>query len=96
MTRFDALRAIIEIHDTGEGISSEHLEKIFDPFFTTKEPGQGTGLGLSVVHSILKRYQGNITVQSKPQVGTTFLIELPCPCAAEKKRRDKQTAEMQV
>jgi PAS domain S-box-containing protein len=87
---------LIEFSDTGVGIPEHHLHSIFNPFFTTKEPGQGTGLGLSVVHSIIKRYQGNITVQSKPQVGTTFLIELPCPCAAEKKRRDKQTAEMQV
>ena len=87
---------LIEFSDTGVGIPERHLHSIFNPFFTTKEPGQGTGLGLSVVHSIIKRYQGNITVQSKPQVGTTFLIELPCPCAAEKKRRDKQTAEMQV
>ncbi len=87
---------LIEFSDTGVGIPEHHLHNIFNPFFTTKEPGQGTGLGLSVVHSIIKRYQGNITVQSKPQVGTTFLIELPCPCAAEKKRRDKQTAEMQA
>ena len=87
---------LIEFSDTGVGIPENHLHSIFNPFFTTKEPGQGTGLGLSVVHSIIKRYQGNITVQSKPQVGTTFLIELPCPCATEKKRKDKQTAEMQV
>jgi len=87
---------LIEFSDTGVGIPEHHLHSIFNPFFTTKEPGQGTGLGLSVVHSIVKRYQGNITVQSKPKVGTTFLIELPCPSAAEKKRKDKQTAEMQV
>jgi len=87
---------LIECSDTGVGIPEHHLHSIFNPFFTTKEPGQGTGLGLSVVHSIVKRYQGNITVQSKPDAGTTFLIELPCPCAAERKRRDKQTAEVQV
>ena len=87
---------LIEFSDTGVGIPDHHLHSIFNPFFTTKEPGQGTGLGLSVVHSIIKRYEGNITVQSKPNAGTTFLIELPCPCVAEKKRKDKQTAEVQV
>jgi polar amino acid transport system substrate-binding protein len=84
---------VVEFSDTGVGISASHLNSIFNPFFTTKEPGQGTGLGLSVVHSIIKRYQGNITVQSKPGAGTTFRIELPCPCASEKRRKDKQPVE---
>ena len=86
---------LIECSDTGVGIPEHHLSSIFNPFFTTKEPGQGTGLGLSVVHSIIKRYQGNITVQSKLNVGTTFLIELPCPCATGKRRKDKQAAQLQ-
>jgi signal transduction histidine kinase len=80
---------VIEFSDTGIGIPAHHLNSIFNPFFTTKEPGQGTGLGLSVVHSVIKRYQGHITVDSKPNVGTTFFIELPCPCATEKRRREK-------
>jgi PAS domain S-box-containing protein len=87
---------LIEFSDTGVGIAAQHLNSIFNPFFTTKEPGQGTGLGLSVVHSIIKRYQGNISVQSKPLAGTTFLIALPCPCAAERRRKEKQTAELRV
>ena len=78
--RHDPTQVRIEFGDTGVGIAQEHLNDIFNPFFTTKEPGQGTGLGLSVVHSVLKRYQGNITVQSEPEQGTTFLIDLPCPC----------------
>jgi PAS domain S-box-containing protein len=85
---------VIELSDTGVGIPANHLNNIFNPFFTTKEPGQGTGLGLSVVHSVVKRYQGKITVQSKPGAGTTFRIELPCPCASEKRRKDKQTVEV--
>jgi PAS domain S-box-containing protein len=85
---------LLEFSDTGVGIPPQHLNSVFNPFFTTKEPGKGTGLGLSIVHSVIKRYQGNITVQSKPNIGTTFLIELPCPCAKDKKRREKQTAEV--
>lgn len=88
---------LLEFGDTGIGIAEEHLHSIFNPFFTTKEPGQGTGLGLSVVHSVVKRYRGNITVRSKLHVGTTFLIELPCPCAADKRQRDKSVVvEAQV
>jgi signal transduction histidine kinase len=87
---------ILEFSDSGVGISPQHLNSIFNPFFTTKDPGQGTGLGLSVVHSIIKRYQGKITVQSKPEGGTTFFIELPCPCATEKRRKEKPTVEAHV
>lgn len=76
----------IEVSDTGVGIEKEHLSDIFNPFFTTKDPGQGTGLGLSVVHSVIKRYQGNISVHSEPGKGTTFLIDLPCPCHKETKK----------
>ena len=90
-TQRDADRHVqIEFSDTGVGIAEDHLHRVFDPFFTTKEPGQGTGLGLSVVHSVIKRYQGNISVRSKVGEGTAFLIELPCPCATEKRRKEKQ------
>lgn len=76
--RFDRVR--LEIQDTGIGIPKQHLNDIFNPFYTTKAPGQGTGLGLSVVHSIVKRYRGEINVASEVGVGTTFAVELPCPC----------------
>lgn len=89
-------RVLIEFSDTGVGIPEDHLHRVFDPFFTTKEPGQGTGLGLSVVHSVIKRYQGNITVRSKMGEGTSFLIELPCPCATEKRRKEKQSVTARV
>ena len=81
--RNDQNHVSIEFSDTGVGIPEHQLNSIFNPFFTTKEPGQGTGLGLSIVHSVIKRYQGNISVQSNVNHGTTFLIELPCPCANE-------------
>ena len=89
-------RVILTFQDSGVGIAEEHLHRIFDPFFTTKEPGQGTGLGLSVVHSVLKRYNGNITVRSKVGEGSTFLIELPCPCASEKRRKEKRASEARI
>jgi PAS domain S-box-containing protein len=73
-------RMRLEIEDTGVGIAPENLHRIFDPFYTTKAPGQGTGLGLSVVHSVVRRHGGDIMVDSTPGVGTTFRIELPCPC----------------
>ena len=73
----------LEVRDTGVGIPSEHLQDIFNPFYTTKAPGQGTGLGLSVVHSILQRYHGEIRVASEVSVGTTFTIDLPCQCHAD-------------
>jgi signal transduction histidine kinase len=73
-------RVRLDVRDTGVGIAAVHLSNIFNPFYTTKEPGQGTGLGLSVVHSILQRYRGDIRVTSEVGTGTTFSIELPCPC----------------
>jgi two-component system NtrC family sensor kinase len=66
----------ITVKDTGKGIQPEFLSHIFDPFFSTKGEG-GTGLGLSVSYGIIKNHRGNIRVESKPGVGTTFTIELP-------------------
>ncbi len=67
----------VDITDTGTGIKPEDLEHIFDPFFTTKELGQGTGLGLSLVYSIIRTHGGRIEVQSQVGQGTTFSIFLP-------------------
>jgi len=65
----------IRIQDTGTGIALKHLEKIFDPYFTTKQTG--SGLGLASCHSIISKHNGNITVASELNVGTTFTILLP-------------------
>ena len=67
----------LTIADTGNGMSPEMLNRIYDPFFTTKQKGHGTGLGLSVVHGIVKNCKGDITVVSKVGLGTTFRIILP-------------------
>lgn len=67
----------IEVADTGEGIAPENLSRIFDPFFTTKKEGEGTGLGLSVSYSIVKKHGGRMEVRSAIGAGTTFSIFLP-------------------
>ena len=67
----------MKISDTGVGIAPEIIGSIFDPYFTTKGPGEGTGMGLAVVHGIIESYGGNITVESKPGQGTLFTIYLP-------------------
>jgi signal transduction histidine kinase len=66
---------VIEVHDTGSGISPEQKEQIFDPFFTTKETG--IGLGLVITHQIIEEHGGSIQVESEVGKGTQFLIRLP-------------------
>ncbi|RPJ51251.1 MAG: response regulator, partial [Acidobacteria bacterium] len=68
---------LAEVQDTGSGIPPENLERIFDPFFTTKPVGVGSGLGLSIVRTILAGYHGTIEVESELGRGTRFLIRLP-------------------
>lgn len=65
------------IHDNGTGIAQEHLSRIFEPFFTTKQLGKGSGLGLSIVHTIVQEHAGSLTVASTLGEGTTFTIRLP-------------------
>ncbi len=67
----------LEIIDRGSGIDKDDIPFIFDPFFTTKSQGKGTGLGLSITYNIIKEHNGDIHVQSKPNVGTKFTIVLP-------------------
>jgi signal transduction histidine kinase len=68
-------KALIEIADTGSGISSENMAKIFEPFFSTK--AKGTGLGLAVSYAIVKNHHGDINAFSKPGEGTRFVLEFP-------------------
>lgn len=67
---------ILKISDEGTGLATEALDKVFQPFFTTKPTGDGTGLGLSVVHGIVKSHKGTITVENNKNKGATFTISL--------------------
>ncbi len=76
-TRVDGDRVVIEVRDTGAGIPPEIVGRIFDPFFTTKAAGVGTGLGLAICQRLVTDMRGQLTVESKVGVGTTFRVSLP-------------------
>jgi PAS domain S-box-containing protein len=76
-TRLHGDAAEIRVNDNGCGMPEEVRARVFDPFFTTKEVGQGTGQGLAIAHSVVKKHGGSITVESRPGAGTSFTIRLP-------------------
>jgi signal transduction histidine kinase len=69
---------VLEIADTGQGMDAETIERVYEPFFTTQDVGEGTGLGLSVVHGIVRRHGGEILLASEVGRGTEFRVYLPC------------------
>jgi signal transduction histidine kinase len=78
-SRLENDRLLIEIADTGPGIDPQHLDKIFEPFFTTKEVGEGTGLGLSVSHSLVRQMGGELTARNGEAGGALFSVTVPLP-----------------
>lgn len=87
----------LQVSDTGCGMSSQILEKIFEPYFTTRALNKGTGLGLAVVHGIIKNYGGEIAVHSLPGKGSTFVIDLPsCPAETIEPSRPVSTPTAEI
>ena len=82
----------LSVSDTGSGISPEVMKSIFDPYFTTKAPGEGTGMGLATVHGIVKRYGGEIVVDSEVEKGSIFTVYLPIT----KKRTDAESYQTEA
>jgi two-component system, cell cycle sensor histidine kinase and response regulator CckA len=83
--RGDALNTrylALAVRDTGSGIDAATLQRVFEPFFTTKPTGQGTGLGLAVVHGVMRSHQGTVSVKSTPGVGSVFTLYFPAAEAA--------------
>jgi CheY-like chemotaxis protein len=74
---------VLSVTDQGEGMDQATVARVFEPFFTTKRPGEGTGLGLSVVHGIVHSHGGGIEVKSAPDQGTTFRAYFPAAATTE-------------
>jgi len=84
---------MLKMRDTGEGIDLKTMDRIFDPYYTTKEVGKGTGMGLSVIHGIVKRHGGGIRVESELGKGTLFEIYFP---ALEKRAEEEKEPEGEI
>src|SRR5215475_8869984 len=82
----------ITIQDTGHGIPSQHLSKIFDPFFTTKGQGEGSGLGLTVARRIIKKFGGDIRLESMEGAGTACIVTLPFASSTSSSKEAPWTA----
>ena len=68
---------VLLVRDTGKGIARDATSRVFEPFFTTKEVGEGTGIGLAIVHRIVETHGGSIVMESEPDAGATFILKFP-------------------
>jgi PAS domain S-box-containing protein len=91
-TSVEGENAVIEVADTGEGMSEESVARCMEPFFTTKAE-HGTGLGLSVTHGIVRRHNGTISVASAEREGTTFTVRLPLEATGATEVHNRETAD---
>jgi signal transduction histidine kinase len=93
------LYVVVEVADTGPGIPEEHQSRIFEPFYSTKRKGEGTGLGLTVVHGIVKEHDGWVEVSSVQPHGTVFRVYLPSeepPLPSDKVAGEREPAAAAV
>jgi len=81
----------LSVSDTGTGIDPEVVERVFDPFFTTKQQGEGTGMGLAMVHGIVKRHDGYLELENSPGQGASFHVLLPRTSEMERADMDMPT-----
>ncbi len=84
----DGAQVEISVRDNGPGMSEDIRQRVFEPFFTTKPSGQGTGLGLAMVHDFATQHGGAVDIQSAPGAGTTVILRLPCITAGAVSQRD--------
>ncbi len=87
---------LLTVSDKGDGMDLATMKQIFDPFFTTKGVGQGTGLGLAVVHGLIQGHNGHIVCESEPGQGTTFRIYLPVIFSAEETESSKEQGSLEA
>jgi PAS domain S-box-containing protein len=85
--------AVVEVADTGAGMSADTLKRVFEPFFTTKELGKGSGLGLSMVYGFVKQSGGHVSITSAPQLGTTVQLYFPRSHAAAERVNSEDPAQ---
>ena len=83
LARSGADTVVVEVSDSGEGMSREVIERALEPFFTTKVAGKGTGLGLSMVYGFVRQWGGDVRIYSEPNIGTTVRLLLPTAAGQE-------------